>query len=301
MWPQLTIAVPFVKGGHYLKRTLDSIFAQRSSGWEVMLVDNSTDPSEGSMAQELVRTYDPERIRYVKNDVHLSACENFNRCIEIAPTDLISTVHADDEVLPNYADELLALAQRHPESAILFVPVSIIGEDSKPRASFVDWIKRFLVPRGEGDLVLSDERSLRSLLRGDWINGAAICYRKSRLGDLRWDAALPMTSDLDLWSRAILSNRTMAGTRRPPAYAYRRHASQTTALLNSNLSRFREESHIYDIIAERALSRGWLSAAAVARKKTIIRLHLLFLLLQDILRGAVGRANQKFRLLKEIK
>lgn len=278
----LTIAVPFAGGIDYLRRALESIFAQPAGNWIVMFVDNSPDEDQRSQALQLLAAYPGDRIRYVRNERFVSATENFNRCIDLAQTDLVSTVHADDEVLPNYATEILSLAGRQPDAAILFVPVVIIGEDSARAFSFVDWYKTFLVPRGRGDLVLDDERSLRSLLRGDWVNGAAIAYRKSRLGDMRWDPQLPMISDLDLWSRAIVSGRFMAGSRAPAAYAYRRHSAQTTAKSTANLARFYEEARVYDLIAARAASRGWKSAQSVARAKTILKLHLLFLIARDL-------------------
>ena len=182
----------------------------------------------------------------------------------------------------------------------MFVPVVIIGDRSERRFSFVDWYKRFLVPRGRGDLVLGDERALRSLLRGNWLNGAAICYRKSRLGDLRWDPNFPMTGDLDLWSRTIVSGRIMAGSRKPPAYAYRRHAAQTTSVLTANLARFKEEARMHDLIARRSAERGWRSAEAVARAKTTLKLHLVSLCVGDLSRGRLRSARTKLELLSQI-
>jgi len=299
--PLLTIAVPFYKGADYLHRTLESIFAQPASDWTVLLVDNSTDEREHRAARVLADTFPHDRLRYVRNRTHLSACDNFNRCIDLAESDLISTVHGDDEVLPCYAQEIMGLAARHPEAAVLFTAVRIIDGKSEPCFYFVDWFKQFLVPRGKGDLVLSGESSLRSILRGDWINGAAICYRKSLLGDLRWNAAYPMASDLELWSRVILSGRTMAGTRRPPAYSYRRHSGQTTAQFSENLDRFSEESEVLETIANRAAAHGWHSAAAVARAKTILQLHLLFLTAQDLAKGSFRRARYKLSALNDIR
>lgn len=299
--PMLTIAIPFYEGVEYLRRALETIFAQPGLSWTVLVVDNSVDEREHQAALALAGAYPNGRLRYVKNDVHLSACDNFNRCIDLAETDLVSTVHGDDEVLPCYAQEILGLAARHPQAAVLFTAVRVIDEGSRPCFSFVDWFKQFLVPRGSGDLVLRGERALRSFLVGNWVNGAAVCYRKTHLGDLRWDANYPMTCDLDLWSRIILSAREMAGTRRPPAYSYRRHAGQTTAVLSASLERFREEALALDLIADRAAARGWGSAARVARRKAILQLHVLFLMIQDAINGSFDRAIQKLLLVREIR
>ena len=299
--PRLTIAVPFYRNAALLKRALSSLLAQRTPLAEILLVDNSNTEDEHRAALSVASGFPPGSLRYVRNDRHLNACDNFNHCIELADTDLVSIVHGDDEVLPCYEEEVLALAARHPEAAILFFAVRIINADSKPCFSFVDWFKTFLMPRGRGDFVLAGEGALRSLAVGDWVNGAAICYQKSRLGELRWDAEYPMASDLDLWSRVILSGRTMAGTRRPPAYCYRRHAAQTTAALGSNLERFWEESRVLDLIADRAAERGWRSVVRASRRQTILQLHLLFLAALDVLAGSAARAWRKLLLVRAIR
>jgi glycosyltransferase involved in cell wall biosynthesis len=297
----LTVAVPFYKNSAYLRKALDSVFAQPPSDWTVLVVDNSADEQGHREAAALAASYPQNRMRFVRNDDHLDACGNFNRCIDLARTDLVAVVHGDDEVLPCYAQQFAGLAARHPEAAVLFAAVRIIDQDSRPCFSFVDWFKKFLMPRGSGDFVLRDEASLRSILRGNWLNAGAVCYRKSLMGDLRWDSRYRMTADLDLWSRVILSGRTIAGSRHPPAYAYRRHAGQTTAELNASLYRFHEESAILDVIAERAEAQGWRSAASVARSKLIVQLHLLFLACQDAVAGSRERAWRKWLLFQEVR
>jgi len=299
--PLLTIAVPFYKNVEYYSRAVESVFSQAASSWVVLLVDNSLDDRDHGSIETLAARYPPDRLRHFRNEKHLNACENFNRCIDLAETDLVSIVHGDDEVLPRYADDLLSLAARHPEAAMLFLAARIIGPTSQPCFSFVDWFKLFLMPRGDGDFVLSGEASLCSIVRGNWINGGTLCYRKSRLGEMRWDPRYQMTADLDLFSRVILAEKVMAGTRRPPSYSYRRHLAQTTAELSATLYRFREESLMLDIIADRASRRGWSSAAKAARNKAILQLHLSCYLLSDAARFSLQSAREKLRLLREIR
>ncbi len=298
---RLTIAVPFYRDADYLRQAVSSIFAQPASNWSVLMVDNSTDEQERRGASEIAAAYPKDRMRYVRNDRHLGAAENFNRCIDLAESDLVSTVHSDDEVLPGYAAELQALASRHPDAAILFAPARIINERSEPYLSFVDWFKNFLMPRGSGDIVLCGEASLRSIARGNWLNGASVCFRKSRLGSLRWDASYSMAADLDLWSRVILTGGAMAGTRYPPVYSYRRHTGQATAALSANLHRFAEEAQVLDRIADGAAAKGWGSAAAVARAKKILQLHLLFLMAGDLAAGSFSRVRYKLGVFNSIR
>lgn len=300
--PELTIEVVFFRDADYLRRAVESVLAQPRSHWTLVVVDNSVDEQEHAAAEALVAAYPPNTFRYVRNNVNLSLTEKCSRRLDFANTDLVAIAHGDDEVLPCYAQEFLGLAARHPEASIFFTAVRIIDKDSQPCFSFVDWFKRFLIPRGQGDIVLSGERALLQLARGNFITGAAVCYRKSLLGDLRWDLDnYLMTADLEFWSRVILSGRTIVGTRHPPAYSYRRHSGQTTAQLTATLNRFHEESRVLGVIADRAADRGWRSAAGVARSRAIVQLHLLFLVSKDLARGSVQAALQKMRLVREIR
>lgn len=296
----LTIIVVFYKNADYLRRAVESVLAQPRSEWTLIIVDNSVDEAEHQAALELVASLPKNSLRYVRNDTHLSLCERFHRCLELANTELVAVVHGDDEVLPFYAEEFLSLATRHPEAAVLFTGARIIDKDSRAHFSFVDWFKQFLMPHGKNDFVLSGEAALRSLLRGNWIYGGAVCYRKRLLCDLRWDHNYVMTIDLERWCRVILSGGTIAGMRRA-AYLYRRHSEQTTAQLTATLNRFRHESTMLGILADRAEARGWRSAAAVGRARTIVQLHLLFLAAKDVTRGSVGNARAKLGLLWEIR
>ncbi len=124
-----------------------------------------------------------------------------------------------------------------------------------------------------------------------------VVYCMSRFAGLRWDESLRMSADLDLWSRVLLAGGTIVGTRRPPVYAYRRHAQSATAGFNASLYRFEEESAVYDRIAVWAGERGSASAARVARAKTMIRLHLLAAMAGDALRRRWSSLAAKRRFL----
>jgi glycosyltransferase involved in cell wall biosynthesis len=296
--PIITLAVPYVDGPEYLERTIDSIFAQHDERWTMVFVDNSRDATARQAARVLLDKYDRTRIVHFESELHVGACENFNRCIELSSTDLVSITHSDDELLPNYVGDIIALGMRHPSAMALFAPAEIIGPDSKSMFSLADWVKQFTIPKGSGDLVIANEWGVRSLMYGDYINSATICFRKSKIGALRWDPNLKMSADLDLWTRMLMAGGEIAGTRAPAAYLYRRHPAQATSQMNANLYRFKEESAVYDLVSSRAEALGWKSAARVARKKNIIRLHIGYMLLLDVLNGRWAAGQEKIRVLR---
>ena len=81
------------------------------------------------------------------------------------------------------------------------------------------------------------------------------------------------------------------------AYAYRRHAGNATAQYTESLLRFEEESRLHDRVAAEARDRGWPSVARIAARKRIIKLHLLFRIVQDVSRFRVRAAGRKWSFL----
>jgi hypothetical protein len=297
----LTIVVPFVDGIPFLKRTLDSIVRQRDGRWRAILGDNTRDAATREAAAALVASYGDERMRFQRHDTHLAQCANFNRCLELGESELVTLTHSDDELLEDYVGEALALAARHPSAAALFVPARIIDARSRRRFSLADFIKHFTLPRGRGDIVVAGEDGLRALVRGCFIMAPTVVYRMPRFAGLRWDESLKMSADLDLWSRVLCAGETFAGTRAPAVYAYRRHGGSATAGFNASLYRFEEEAAVYDRIAARAAERNWPSAARVAREKTMIRLHLLSAIAADALSLRWSALATKRRFLSALK
>jgi hypothetical protein len=216
----------------------------------------------------------------------------WNRCLESAEGELVTLLHADDRLLPGYVGAMKALAAAHPQAVALFAMAETIDERGRQRFSLQDDIKRLLVPRGRGDVVLAGEPGLRALMRGDFIVCPTLCWRRARLGARRFDAHWSQVQDLELLARLLLAGETLAGSR-TAHYAYRRHAANATARQTASLLRFEEEYAIFDRIAAGAAERGWRRAARTSRQKLMLRLHLGWRVASELARlqpAAAGRA-----------
>ena len=134
--PAITFAIPFYSGTRYLARAIDSIFAQRDPAWQAVVIDDGAEPG----VDALVRGYG-ERISYVKNPHNLGLGGNFNRCLDLATTDLVTVLHADDELMPEYGATMRAAAERHPGAVAVFCRCRIIGPDDQPVFSLADLVK----------------------------------------------------------------------------------------------------------------------------------------------------------------
>ena len=123
---------------------------------------------------------------------------------------------------------------------------------------------------------------------------APLCYRKSALAGERFSPDWRQVQDLEFTTRLLMDGRKLVGVR-VRAYAYRRHPQAATSLQSDNLFRFEEEFRLFDRVADRAAELGWHDVARVSRRKTIVRLHLAYRAIADLLRLRPGRALAKLR------
>lgn len=296
MAAQITFAIPFHAGLDYLSKAIASLCAQRDVEWQGFVCDNaSTEPG----AESLVRSFDEPRLSYVRNPRNLGMAGNFNRCIDLAETDLVTLLHADDELLPDYARTVVAASRRYPEAAAFFCRAEIIGPDSQQRFSLADKVKDFIMPSTETEFELRGEPGLRALLKGNFIMAPTLCFRKPRLGERRFSADYKFVLDQELTTDLLLSGEVLVGL---PArcYRYRRHESNATEELTRTQQRFREESEFFDRIRTLAVERGWKESAQLAEGKRIIKLNVGYRALKSLAQLQLADAWRGMKLLRSL-
>ena len=291
---ELGIAIPFFSGLGYLRRALESLLAQSTDSWRAVVVDDAgPDPQSG----DLVRDFGDTRIRYVRNDENLGLAENWNLCLELASTDLVTLFHADDELGRDYVETILAVHQQNPDAVAVYTAAEVIGPDSARMFSFPDAMKRFTGFRRGSRFVTVGDNGLAAMLRGQFIFCPALSYKRHLLPSRPFDAEWRQVLDLDLIARLLFDGHRIVGVP-DRAYRYRRHSESQTALLTSTCQRFREELDLYDEITKRAEERGWPRSAAVARRARIVRAHVLYRVLLSALRGDLNESRVTASLLR---
>ncbi len=291
----ISFAIPFYRGRPLLEKAVHSVLAQSESEWKLVISDDGTETG----IREFVDGLADPRIRYVHNATRLGMVGNWNRCLELAETDLVTLLHGDDALLPNYARRMREAAHQYPEAAAVFCRARVMDGEGRPVFSFPDFYKGFLMPSRRETILLTGEEGLRALLRGNFLFCPTACFRKSVLGTLRFDPQWEMVQDLDLWARLLFEGRTLIGL--PEfAYAYRRHAGNSTTAYTQNALRFREESALFAKLADQCAKRGWVRAARVAARAVIVKLNLAYCLVKDVAGFQFAAAGEKGRLLGDL-
>lgn len=134
----ISICIPAYNGAAYLAETLESVFAQTFTDFEVLVVDDQSSDDTLNIASSYAAR--DERIRLVQNPRNLGLVGNWNRCIELAQGEWIKFVFQDDLLEPNCLDKMIAVAR--PEVGIVACKRGFIFEDisESTRKNFLDYV-----------------------------------------------------------------------------------------------------------------------------------------------------------------
>jgi glycosyltransferase involved in cell wall biosynthesis len=289
--PRISFAIPYYDNPGYLAEAVASVRAQTVEDWELTVVDDcGPEP-----ARDLVESLADPRVSYVRNETNLGLSGNWNECVRLARGPWVTLLHADDRLLPTYAERVLAAAESRPGLAALFTDVVTIGPTGRHTTTAADLAKRFF-PRPEHDHDLHGDASTAVLMAGNYILCPTLCLNRERVGTTPFDPRWRFVPDWAFTLGLLLRGETLHSIREP-LLEYRRHATSQTSQQTDDASRFVEELAFLDEMAERAAGLGWSASERAARRRISVRGHLAQKALVDLARRRPGAARVKGGLL----
>lgn len=116
--PKVSVVMPVYNGARFIGEAIESVLSQTYSNWEMIIADNCSTDDTLSIARRYA-AQDP-RIRVIRTAPHLPLIQNWNRALALQPPDTVYTkeLHADDILMPNCLDEMVALLEEFPTAAI---------------------------------------------------------------------------------------------------------------------------------------------------------------------------------------
>lgn len=92
----LGVYIPTYNCGQYLADTIESVLEQSIPSIKIVIVDNCSNDN----TKEVVLKYIDRGVQYIKHSSNIGSCSNHNYCIDIADTEYIKLLSADDVLLP---------------------------------------------------------------------------------------------------------------------------------------------------------------------------------------------------------
>ena len=285
---RIAFAIPYYSGLHYLAATLASVRSQTIDDWEAVVVDDAGPEP----AADLVASLNDPRIRYVRNESNLGLAGNWNAAVSASTAPYVTILHADDELLPDYAATMVDLLDRHPGALAGHCRVELIDEAGRPTRTLADSVKKVIRPRVSKEMITNGDDGLASLLRGFWIFCPTLCFRRRLFQEARpFESRWRFVVDFSFLANCLFDGHHLVGTP-VVGYRYRRYSANQTAILTSELTRFEEELRLYGEIGRRASDAGWGRSRRTAGRALIVRAHLVVAAIKSLVRGQLLRTKK---------
>jgi len=190
MSPAVSICVPAYEQPEFLRRTLESVFAQEFQDFEVIVTDDS---QTDAVAAVVERWRDDARLIYQRNPVRLGSPGNWNAAMVQANSPLIKFLHHDDWfTTPASLGQFVAAIESAPDVTFAFSAANACEDDG--RLIFLHQPKQALV---DGFV-----REPVSLQFANFIGApSATIFR--RITGFEFDARLKWVVDIDAYLRIV--------------------------------------------------------------------------------------------------
>jgi len=125
MAPRLTIAIPTLNRADLLGRAVESALAQTSPSVEVIVSDNGSSDE----TPEVIARYAGSRLRAFRHAATMSAAKHGRFLMEQAKGEFFLGLSDDDFLEPEFAAEVLALYDQHPELSFVYTGCAVHYDD----------------------------------------------------------------------------------------------------------------------------------------------------------------------------
>ena len=111
----ISIIIPTYGKPQWLSAAIDSVLSQTYKDWELIVVDdNDRDTEARYCTEELMATYNDNRIQYLRHPKNLNGAVARNTGFAIAKGEYISLLDSDDMYLPQRLEKCLAVMKVAP-------------------------------------------------------------------------------------------------------------------------------------------------------------------------------------------
>jgi glycosyltransferase involved in cell wall biosynthesis len=146
--PLVSVVIIFLNAERFIQEAIESVFAQTSHDWELLLVDDGSSDGSTAIARRYAEKY-PERVRYLEHPGHanrgMSASRNLG--IHYSQGHYIALLDADDVWLSNTLEEQVVILETHPAAAMVYGPIQWwYSWTGKPEDRERDYVEKLGVP-----------------------------------------------------------------------------------------------------------------------------------------------------------
>jgi hypothetical protein len=123
----ITVLMPVYNAEKFLKEAIESVLAQSFTAFEFLIIDDASTDASATIIQQ----YNDPRIRYLRNETNLGISRTLNRGIELATTEWIARMDADDISYSHRLEKQFRHCEAVPDCALVSCWARVITEDKQ--------------------------------------------------------------------------------------------------------------------------------------------------------------------------
>jgi glycosyltransferase involved in cell wall biosynthesis len=119
--PLVSVVTPFLNAGGFIKEAIESVLAQTTPAWELLLIDDGSSDISVALARDYAKAF-PDRIRYLQHATPGNRGKSVARNLGIARAKgaYLTFLDADDVFLPHKLEHQIQLLERHPQAVMVY-------------------------------------------------------------------------------------------------------------------------------------------------------------------------------------
>jgi glycosyltransferase involved in cell wall biosynthesis len=202
--------MPVYNAGAYLSLAIHSILDQTFTDYELLLMDDGSIDGSWDVIQQFAQK--DKRIIAHRFE-HMGHAQLFNYGLNLAKSQLIAGMHADDIAMPNRLEMQLFYMQNHPQIQVLGTAYKIMAQDHPTQT-----IVRFPT---------NSQQVTREMARTCCVAHPTVMFRKqSVLNVSGYQSHFLPCEDYDLWLRLLARQKDVIANLPEPLLYYRYHQNQ---------------------------------------------------------------------------
>jgi glycosyltransferase involved in cell wall biosynthesis len=196
--PRLTVGLPLLNSGRYLREALDSVRAQTFTDWILLALDDASTDDTAAIVKEYAEK--DSRIRLIQyGPTPVPQAENWSRVIQLAETEYVSMFGHDDIMMPDLLAREIRMMDDNPQMAMVFAQGPLIDEQGELLRSRRG--NPILQPNWPDDRVLPQQTLGPQLICEGSVHPSSVMLRTKVAQSIPLFADMPLYLDIEYWSR----------------------------------------------------------------------------------------------------
>jgi glycosyltransferase involved in cell wall biosynthesis len=196
MKEKISVIIPLYNKGPHIARAINSVLSQTIQDFEIIIVDDQSS-DEGP---EIVKSYNDPRISFIEQD-HRGVSYTRNHGVDLAKSDFIAFLDADDEWMPNHLAILLRLKARFPDAGIYSTAYQTCLEKGKYKD-----IQYQAIPKSPFEGLLPNYFESAALGKAPVVTPVVGIRKEVFFETGGFSVDYSMGEDLDLWAKIALKH-----------------------------------------------------------------------------------------------